>query len=99
LRRVTFGSPVYVSKVPASEAALSGAVAGLEEGVLSAPIKGNGGIYFVQVVNKGNGVATFDAAAEQKTLEATATRSINANTILNELFRKGKVEDNRYLFF
>ena len=99
LRRVTFGSPVYVSKVPASEAALSGAVAGLEEGVLSAPIKGNGGIYFVQVVNKGNGVATFDAAAEQKTLEATATRSMNANTILNELFRKGKVEDNRYLFF
>ena len=99
LRRVTFNSPVYVSKVPASEAALSGAVAGLEEGVLSAPIKGNGGIYFVQVVKKNNGVATFDAAAEQKTLEATATRNINGNTILNELFRKGNVEDNRYRFF
>ena len=99
LRRVTFNSPVYVSKVPASEAALSGAVAGLEEGVLSAPIKGNGGIYFVQVVKKDNGVATFDAAAEQKTLEATATRNINGNTILNELFRKGNVKDNRYLFF
>ena len=99
LRRVTFNSPVYVSKVPASEAVLSGAVAGLEEGVLSAPIKGNGGIYFVQVVKKNNGVATFDAAAEQKTLEATATRNINGNTILNELFRKGNVEDNRYRFF
>ena len=88
-----------MSKVPASEAAISGAAASLEEGKLSAPIKGNGGIYFLQVVKRGNGVATFDAAAEQKTLESAATRNINANSILNELFRKGEVVDNRYRFF
>ena len=52
LRRVNFASPAYVSKVPASEPALSGAAATLEEGVLSAPIKGNGGIYFLQVIKK-----------------------------------------------
>ena len=99
LRRVSFSSPAYVSKVPASEPAVSGAVAGLEEGVLSAPIKGNGGIYFLQVVKKAGGVSTFDAAAEQKTLESAATRNINGQTILNELYRKGNVEDNRYIFF
>ena len=99
LRRVTFSSPAYVSKTPASEPAVSGAVAGLEEGAFSAPIKGNGGIYFLQVVKKGNGVSTFDAAAEQKTLVNAATRNINGQTILNELYRKGNVEDNRYLFF
>ncbi|MBQ4083637.1 MAG: SurA N-terminal domain-containing protein [Bacteroidaceae bacterium] len=99
LRRVTFSSAAYVSKVPASEAAISGAAASLEEGKLSAPIKGNGGIYFLQVVKRGNGVATFDAAAEQRTLENAATRNINANSILNELFRKGEVVDNRYRFF
>ncbi len=99
LRRVSFSSPAYVSKVPASEPALSGAAATLEEGTLSAPIKGNGGIYFIQVVKKSNGVAKFDAATEQKTLEATATRNINSNTILNELYRQGNIEDNRYLFF
>lgn len=99
LRRVSFNSPAYVSKVPSSEAVLSGAVANLAEGEFSAPIKGNGGIYFVQVIKKSNGVATFDAANEQKTLEGTATRSINANSILNELYRKGEIEDNRYLFF
>lgn len=99
LRRVSFSSPAYVSKVPASEPALSGAAATLEEGTLSAPIKGNGGIYFIQVLKKSNGVAKFDAAAEQKTLEATATRNINSNTILNELYRQGNIEDNRYLFF
>ena len=63
------------------------------------PIKGNGAVYFVQVSKKGNGVAKFDAATEQKNLEVSSTRFINGQTILNELFRKGNVEDNRYLFF
>ena len=99
LHRVNFASPAYISKVPASEPAVSGAVANLAEGTLSAPIKGNGGIYFLQVVKKNNGAAQFDAAAEQKTLEAAATRNINSNTILNELYRKGNVVDNRYIFF
>ena len=99
LNRVNFNSSAYVSKAGSSEAVVSGAVAGLEEGVLSAPIKGNGGIYFIQVSKKNNGTATFDAAAEQKTLENAAIRNINGNTILNELYRKGEVVDNRYLFF
>ena len=99
LRRVSFSSPAYASKVPASESVLSGAAAGLEAGAFSGPIKGNGGIYFVEVVKQNSGVAKFDAATEQKSLEAAATRNINGNTILNELYRKGNVEDNRYLFF
>ena len=99
LRRVTFSSPAYISKVPSSEPAVSGAAATLEQGVLSAPIKGNGGVYFLQVIKKNNGVAKFDATAEQNTLEAAATRNINSNTILNELYRKGEIKDNRYIFF
>ena len=99
LRRVNFASPAYISKVPASEPILSGAAASLEEGAFSGPIKGNGAVYFVQVSKKGNGVAKFDAATEQKNLEVSSTRFINGQTILNELFRKGNVEDNRYLFF
>ena len=99
LRRVTFGSAAYVGKVPASEPIISGAAAGLEEGEFSAPIKGNGGVYFLQVVKKGNGVAQFNAASEQQTLEAAAARNINGGAILNELYRKGEVKDNRYLFF
>ena len=99
LRRVTFSAPVYVSKVPASEAVLSGAAANLEEGAFCGPIKGNGGIYFIQSIKKNNGVSTFNAATEQKTLEAAATRNVNGNTILNELYRKGNVEDTRHLFF
>ena len=99
LRRVTFNSSAYVSKVPASEPILSGAAASLEEGAFSGPIQGNGAVYFLQVIKKNNGVATFNAASEQKTLENAAVRNINSNTILNELYLKGNVEDNRYLFF
>lgn len=99
LRRVTFNSPAYVSKVPASEPILSGAAASLEEGAFSGPIKGNGAVYFLQVIKKNNGVSTFNAASEQKTLENTAVRNINNSTIINELYLKGNVEDNRYLFF
>lgn len=99
LRRVTFNAPAYVSKVPASEPILSGAAASLEEGAFSGPIQGNGAVYFLQVIKKGNGVATYNAASEQKTLENAAVRNINSNSIINELYLKGNVEDNRYLFF
>ena len=99
LPRVSFSSAAFISKSASNEAAVSGAAASLEEGELSAPIKGNNGIYFVQVVKKNNGTATFNAEGEQKTLEAAAIRNINGNTIINELYRKGEVVDNRYLFF
>ncbi len=99
LRRVTFSSSAYVSMVPSSEPVVSGAVAGLEEGEFSAPIKGNGGVYFLQVVKKNDGVAQFNADAEKQNLENAAVRNINGNTILNELYRKGEVKDNRYIFF
>ena len=99
LRRVNFSSAAYVSKVPASEPVVSGAAAGLEEGEFSGAIKGNGGIYYLQVIKKNAGAAKYDAEAEQATLKAAATRNINASSIVNELYRKGNIEDNRYLFF
>ena len=99
LRRVNFSSPAYVSKVPASEPVVSGAAAGLEEGEFSGAIKGNGGIYFLQVIKKNAGASKYDAEAEQETLKAAATRNINDGSIVNELYRKGNIEDNRYLFF
>lgn len=99
LSRVTFSSPVFVSAVPASEPALSGVAATLEQGQTAGPIKGNGGIYFVQVVERGKGVQTFDAAQEQKNAVSAATRSMNHSRLVNELYAKSKVVDNRYLFF
>ena len=99
LARVTFSSPVFVSAVPASEPALSGVAATLEQGQTAGPIKGNGGIYFVQIVERGKGAQTFDAAQEQKNAVSTATRSMGHARLVNELFTKGKDVDNRYMVF
>lgn len=99
LARVTFSSPVFVSAVPASEPVLCGVAAGLEKGQFAGPIKGKGGIYFVQVVETNKGAQTFDAATEQKNLVSAAARTINASRLVNDLYAKSKVIDNRYLFF
>ena len=99
LTRVTFSSPVFVSLVPASEPVLSGKAAGMEVGDFDGPIKGNGGIYFIQVVEKNQGAQTYDAEQEQKNAVATATRSLTTGRLVNELFSKSKVVDSRYRFF
>ena len=71
----------------------------MEVGEFAGPVKGNGGIYFIQVVEKNQGAQTFDAEQEQKTAIATATRSLSTGRLINELFSKAKVVDNRYMFF
>jgi len=99
LRRVNFNSPAYLSKVPASEAAISGAAASLEPGTFSGPIKGNSAIYFIEVIKANKGTSKFDEAKEKETLINTLSRNINGNRLLQELYTKGDVVDNRYLFF
>lgn len=99
LRRVTFSSPAYLSKVPSSEAVVSGAVAGLEAGAFVGPVKGNGAIYFLEVVKANKGVNKFDVVREQETLVNSASRNINGNRLIQELYTKAGVVDNRYLFF
>ncbi len=53
----------------------------------------------MQVVERGKGAQTFDAAQEQKNAVSAATRSMNHSRLVNELYAKSKVVDNRYLFF
>ena len=99
LARVTFNAPAFVSLVPASEPVLSGKAATMEAGEIAGPIKGNGGVYFIQVIERNQGAQTFNTEQEQKTAASTAARGTSSNRLINELFAKGKVVDNRYLFF
>ena len=99
LSRVTFNAPAFVSLVPASEPIISGKASTMEAGEVAGPIKGNSGIYFIQVLERNNGAQTYNAEQEQKNAAATAARNTTANRLINELFAKGKVVDNRYLFF
>ena len=97
--QITFSAPVFVQATGASETALSGAVACTDNGKMSsAPVKGNGGAYVFQVLNRQEREgAKFDAKAQEQKLRQQALQA--AGRFMQELYQKANVKDNRYLFF
>ena len=97
VKHVTFAAPAYVAALRSSEP-LVGAYASVADiNKLSAPIKGNGGVFVLQVYAKDKLNETFDAKAEEVTLENMHARL--AARFMNDLYLKGDVKDKRYLFF
>nr|WP_315346717.1 peptidylprolyl isomerase [Hoylesella enoeca] len=98
VNQVTFAAPVFVATSGASEPALSGAVAATGKGKFcSQPVKGNAGVYFVQVTGKTMRPVKFDEKAQEQKLRQKAMQY--AANFMNELYVKAGVVDNRYLFF
>lgn len=98
VNQVTFAAPVFVQTTGSSEPALSGAVAATAKGkFVSAPVKGNAGVYLFQVLNKKQNVAKFNDAEQEARLRQRAMQS--ASNFMSELIIKAGVVDNRYLFF
>ena len=99
VKQVTFGAPVFLTSVGASEPALSGAVAVVKQGEFSkAPVKGNAGAYVFQVLKKAEREgAKFDAKQQEQQLSQRATQA--AGRFMQELYQKANIVDNRYLFF
>ena len=99
VNQITFSAPVFVQATGASEPALSGAVVAAAPGKFSATaVKGNGGAYLFQLLNKvERDGAKFDAKAQEKQLAQRAMQA--AGRFMQELYQKANVVDNRYLFF
>ena len=99
VNQITFSAPVFVQATGASEPALSGAVVAAAPGKFSATaVKGNGGAYMFQLLNKvERDGAKFDAKAQEKQLAQRAMQA--AGRFMQELYQKANVVDNRYLFF
>ena len=99
VKQITFGAPVFLSAVGASEPALSGAVAAVKQGAFSkAPVKGNAGAYVFQVLKQAaREGAQFDAKQQELQLSQRASQA--AGRFMQELYQKAGVVDNRYLFF
>lgn len=96
--QVTFDAPAFIAAVGASEPVLSGAVAATDKGAFSAkPVKGNGGVYLFQVVDKTTKPGEYNAKAELAK-QAQKTKQ-KANAFTSDLYVAAGVEDNRYLFF
>lgn len=98
VKHVTFSAPAYISVTRSSEPVIGAVVAKTAANKVSAPIKGNGGVYMIQVYAKEKGSEKFDAKQEEATLTNMAVR-IAGNQLINDLYQKAKVVDQRYLFF
>lgn len=93
VKHVTFSAPAYISVTRSSEPVIGAVAAKTAANKVSAPIKGNGGVYMIQVYAKEKGSEKFDAKQEEATLTNMAVR------IADDLYQKAKVVDQRYLFF
>lgn len=98
VKHVTFAAPAYISVARASEQAISAAAEKTAVNQTSAPIKGNAGVYMVQVYNKEKGNEEFDAKKEEATLSNMAVRIVS-NQFISDLYQRANVVDQRYLFF
>ena len=98
VKHVTFSAPAYVSVLRSSEPSISAYASVGEPNQLSAPIKGEGGVYVLQTYAKEKLDEKFDEAAEKTTLENMYTRMAGSQYI-NDLYLKADVKDTRYLFF
>ena len=98
VQQVTFSSPAFIASTGAAEPALSGAVAGTQNGKFSkAPVKGNGGVYVFNVKNKLSRAMQYN---EKEYMQRQAQRQMQmAGNFMQELYLKAKVKDNRYMFF
>ena len=97
VKMVTFGAPAYVSALRSSEPLVSAYASVGEVNKLSAPIKGNGGVFVLQTYAKEDLEGTYDQKTEEEALVGLYTRM--ASQFLNDLYLKADVKDTRYLFF
>lgn len=97
VKHVTFAAPTYVAMTRGSEPALGAYASVIELNKVSEPIKGNSGVYVLQVYNKEQTNETFNAESEEASLKNMTMRTISR--FVNDLYMKADVKDNRYLFF
>ena len=97
VKHVTFNPPAFISVTRASEPAISAYASKTELNKVSAPIKGNAGVYMIQVYNQEKSAEKFDAKKEETALSNMAARY--AGQCIYELRDKAEIVDQRYLFF
>ncbi|MEG2149609.1 MAG: SurA N-terminal domain-containing protein [Bacteroidaceae bacterium] len=106
VKYVNFASPTFVNALRSSEP-LVGAYASITDvNKMSAPIKGNAGVFVFQVYSKEKQNEVFNEKTEEQTIANMAGNSIRQffyslyqMPTTNRLYQNAKVKDTRYLFF
>ncbi len=97
VKHISFSNPVYVALTHSSEPVLGAYAANAEVGKLTAPIKGQAGVYMLQVYNQEKNEETFNVEKEE--LNIKNMNAYRVNRFINDLYLKADVKDSRYLFF
>lgn len=97
VKHVTFGASAYVPALRSSEPLVSAYASIAEPNKLSAPIKGNAGVFVLQAYAQEKLNETFDQKSEENSLADMRARM--ASQFINDLYMKAEVKDKRYLFF
>ena len=98
LKHVSFSAPAFIASTGASEPLVSAVAAKTAKGAFAGPVKGNNGVYMMQVIDKTKTAEKFDAKNEEASIGMNHFRNASS-TIINSLYMKAKVKDNRYKFF
>ena len=98
VKHVTFDAPAFVPVLRNSEPLVSSYVAVGEVNKLSAPIKGNSGVFVLQPYAEDKLNETYEEGAEIEKLQDMYT-NLAVRQFINDLYLKANVKDERYLFF
>lgn len=98
LNHISFSAPAFVRATNSSEPIVSAAASKAAKGAFIGPIKGENGIYLMQIANKTKTADKFDAKQEEASLSQMNLRYA-FQTLVNTLYMKANVTDNRYKFF
>lgn len=98
VKHVTFDAPAFVSVLHSSEPLVSAYASVGAMNQLSAPIKGNAGVFVLQPYAEEKLNETYDEKAEVDKLQGMYTNLV-VRQFVNDLYLKANVKDDRYLFF
>ncbi len=98
VKHVSFAAPTFVSATTASEPLIGAVASKTEIGKVSAPFKGNRGVYMLKVLSKSATEEKLDTVAEQSTLAQQWSRTAMSG-VIQDLTKDANVEDLRYKFY
>lgn len=98
LQAVTFNAAPYVMATGSQEPIVGALATKTAKGQVSNAAKGVNGVFMVQVLDKKSAGQKFDEKAEKANVSNTLMRYA-INNVINTLYLKADVKDNRYKFF
>lgn len=98
VRHISFAAPAFIAATTSSEPIVSALATKTAKGAFAGPVKGNAGVFMLQVLDKSASDEKYDEKTEQDQSANMAFRYVS-QSILNNLYLKANVKDNRHKFF